>query len=581
MACACSRLVRPDVTDPDARGLQARLVGVGLAGPFVLVGGCLATLSPIVSGWTMLAASCALFGTLWLLGMSVAATGRTFVAGAAMLGVAALTVGVLVATAGGLASPIALLAVALAVTPYQVFGRGGWAVAGLAAGLCALAAGATAAALGAGAGATPIWAHWLPALAWAVMAAVAHDQASRPATEPLKETDAAVEAMTQGVLVGMSRNGEILRASQRVAEVLAIGPEFLIGTPLLDRVHLTDRVGYLSALADLRHAPGHRRLEFRLRLPPSAQDGDGDRFYPFVADMLRREGQDAVSVLLRPNDEVERLRADLASARERADSTDATKNRFLAAVSHELRTPLNAIIGFSDMLVHEMFGPFADPRQKDYAGLIRQSGEHLLSVVNAILDVSKIEAGTYTIQCENFQFSDAARMSLTMLQLQAAEKSIEIENAVTEATGQLVADRRAVQQILINLISNAVKFTPDNGTISIGARRSGDHFRFWVSDSGIGMSEADLARVGQPFMQIQNDYTRNFVGTGLGLSLVKGLVRLHQGGMSIESAPGLGTTVTITLPAAGPSGASNVSALDAASTSQITEAPNGPFRKTA
>ncbi len=256
--------------------------------------------------------------------------------------------------------------------------------------------------------------------------------------------------------------------------------------------------------------------------------------------------------VLRSNDEVAALRSEVERLRASADELDIAKSRFLGVVSHELRTPLNAIIGFSDMLEHEMFGPFADPRQKEYAGLIRESGNHLLAVVTSILDVSKIECGTYPIDPEPFQFTDAVRTCTSMIAAQASAKSLTLEIEVAANVGKIAADRRAVQQMLINLLSNAVKFTPTGGTVTIGANRLGSRLHFWVNDTGIGIGQEDLGRLGRPFTQVRNDYTREYDGAGLGLSLVKGLVALHDGSMMIESAPGEGTLVTISLPVAGP-----------------------------
>jgi cell cycle sensor histidine kinase DivJ len=253
-------------------------------------------------------------------------------------------------------------------------------------------------------------------------------------------------------------------------------------------------------------------------------------------------------MILRDNAAIEALRSELASVREQASGSEIAKARFLAAVSHELRTPLNAIIGFSDMLAYEMVGTFSDPRQKEYACLIRDSGAHLLGVVNSILDVSKIESGAYPIQPEPFRFADAASACHAMLAMQAAAKSIEFQNCVTPAVGEICADRRAVQQVLINLLSNAVKFTPEGGSVRLDARRQGRMLVFEVSDTGIGIAEDDLARLCRPFVQVQNDYTRQFDGAGLGLSIAKGLVELHEGALSIQSAPGAGTVVRVSLP---------------------------------
>ncbi|TIN62035.1 MAG: HAMP domain-containing histidine kinase, partial [Mesorhizobium sp.] len=142
-------------------------------------------------------------------------------------------------------------------------------------------------------------------------------------------------------------------------------------------------------------------------------------------------------------------------------------------VSHELRTPLNAIIGFSDMLLHEMFGGFKDPRQKEYVGLVRDSGQHLLAVVTSILDVSRIESGVYATEPEPFRFAEAVDMCQSMMQLQAQAKNIDLRAQIAPDAGDINADQRAVQQMLINLVSNAIKFTPDGGDVVVGAKRIG------------------------------------------------------------------------------------------------------------
>jgi cell cycle sensor histidine kinase DivJ len=310
---------------------------------------------------------------------------------------------------------------------------------------------------------------------------------------------------------------------------------------------LADRVPYLSAIADLRDGAVSRSLELRLRLP-----GANGNFPTFLFELMRGGQDQPFIALLRANDEIAQLRSALAAANETAASADVAKSRFLAAVSHELRTPLNVILGFSDVLLHDMFGPFADPRQKEYVSLIRQSGQHLLEVVTSILDISRIESGTYAAQPEPFRFVEAVDMCVSMMKLPAAQKGIDFTAQVAPDVGEINADRRAVQQILINLASNAIKFTPEGGKVAIGASRLGSRLHFWVSDNGIGIAEADMANLGKPFTQVHNDYTRRYEGTGLGLSLVKGLVSLHDGTMSIESAPGKGTTVTVSVPVEGP-----------------------------
>jgi two-component system, cell cycle sensor histidine kinase DivJ len=337
--------------------------------------------------------------------------------------------------------------------------------------------------------------------------------------------------------------------------MLQLPPELLLGTGLFDRIHVGDRVGYLCALADLRDGRPGRKAEIRIRLPHAGNGMPNDNYRHFAIELNRDSGAEQTFLaILRDNEEMAELRAALAAAVDANNGIDIAKGRFLAAVSHELRTPLNAIIGFSDMLLHEMFGGFSDPRQKEYVGLVRDSGQHLLEVVNSILDVSKIEAGSYPTYPEPFRFREAVEMCRSMMSLQAQAKKVRLHAEVAAETGEILADKRAVQQMLINLVSNAVKFTPEGGRVTIGGKRIGSRLHFWVSDTGIGIAEDDLSTIGKPFTQVQNDYTRQYEGTGLGLSLVKGLVALHDGTMSIESAVGEGTVVTISLPVDGPAG---------------------------
>jgi cell cycle sensor histidine kinase DivJ len=380
----------------------------------------------------------------------------------------------------------------------------------------------------------------------------------------------------------IAKQGDVLDASAKARSILHLAPELLIGTGLFDRIHLSDRVSYLSALADLREGAVLRKLDLRIRLPQAGAGAFASNYRRFSLELMRADGEREFFVaVLREGDVVADLREELDEANEAAASAEIAKGRFLAAVSHELRTPLNAILGFSDMLLHEMFGPFSDPRQKEYVGLVRDSGQHLLEVVTSILDVSKIECGAYTTEPEPFRFIEAVDMCRSMMQLQAEAKAITLAAQTPSDLGEINADRRAVQQILINLVSNAIKFTPDGGNVDIGAKRIGSRLHFWVSDTGIGIAEENLGDLGKPFMQIQNGYTRAFEGTGLGLSLVKGLVALHDGTMSIESAPGEGTKVTISLPVDGPCKRQEEPAVVAMPAHKKKEDGNGPLRKTA
>jgi cell cycle sensor histidine kinase DivJ len=357
-------------------------------------------------------------------------------------------------------------------------------------------------------------------------------------------------APADAVVLRFAESGDVLDATETTRAVLNLAPDLLCGSGLFDRVHVADRVAYLCALAEMRSGAAGRRIELRLRLPGAAGTDGPDNFQPFAVDFCA--SANGIVAMLRGNRDMVQLRDALREATDRNDGAEIAKGRFLAAVSHELRTPLNAIIGFSEILLHELFGGFTDARQREYTALIKESGHHLLAVVNSILDVSKIESGTYAIQTEPFAFGEAAEMCRSMMSLQAERKQIDLRTQIPPSLGELVADRRAVQQMLINLVANAIKFTPEKGSVVVGAQRVGSRLHFWVADTGIGIDKDDLDRIGRPFMQVRNDYTRQFEGTGLGLSLVKGLVSLHEGTMSIESAPGEGTKVAISLPLAGP-----------------------------
>ena len=237
----------------------------------------------------------------------------------------------------------------------------------------------------------------------------------------------------------------------------------------------------------------------------------------------------------------------LEIARKESERINNAKSRFLATMSHELRTPLNAIIGFSDMLANDqlVLGP---ARAREYAKLINDSGRHLLSVVNGILDMSKMESGNFEITPEPFAPAPAIRSCCDILALKAQEAGVDLKTRIAFDLPEIVADRRAVNQILINLISNAVKFTPRGGRVSVSALCDGPKLVVAVEDTGVGIGEADLPHLGEAFFQVRAAYDRRHDGAGLGLSIVKGLVGLHGGDMDIRSRLGDGTRVTVRLP---------------------------------
>jgi cell cycle sensor histidine kinase DivJ len=556
MAAGCERMVHPSILGRSEREAQGRFIGVMLAAPFFAAGAAVTLVTSGMGAAVTMAAIFSTFGLCWFIALLVAATGKMAMAGRVALAVAAIALGCLIAAAGGLSSPVAMLALAL---PFEAWWIGASRRAALWGALAAAAAILIQTLAGPMLPTTGVqvaaW-HWLVPLAWVLtlMPRISAFRDTDDAANPM-DTSARLEDIINAVVMRVARHGEVLDASTKTRAILKLPPELLCGNGLFDRVHLSDRVAYLSALADMRDGALSRCLELRIRLPQNGNGVTADNYRPFSLEMLRGEGEtEAFTLLLRENDEIAGLRADLAMANEAAASAEVAKGRFLAVVSHELRTPLNAIIGFSDMLLHEMFGGFKDPRQKEYVGLVRDSGQHLLAVVTSILEVSRIESGAYATEPEPFRFSEAVDMCQSIMRLQAQAKNIELRALIAPDVGEINADRRAVQQMLINLLSNAIKFTPDGGDVVIGAKRIGSRLHFWVEDTGIGIAEEDFANLGKPFTQIQNDYTRKFEGTGLGLSLVKGLVALHDGTMSIESMPGEGTTVTISLPVNGPKG---------------------------
>ena len=234
------------------------------------------------------------------------------------------------------------------------------------------------------------------------------------------------------------------------------------------------------------------------------------------------------------------------AARERAEAANKAKSQFLANMSHELRTPLNAIIGFADLMKSAAFGPLENPRYETYSGLIYDSGQLLLDLITDMLDMAKIEAGKMEMNLERVDLSETVADVARLLDDRAKSAGVNI-GIDLERKASLIADRRAVKQIVINLLSNAIKFTPPGGTVKIAAVRDTSFARITVSDTGIGIPQSEIARLGQPFEQVCGDPMLAKAGTGLGLALVRALAEKHGGALTIRSAEGEGTEVTVTL----------------------------------
>ncbi len=307
---------------------------------------------------------------------------------------------------------------------------------------------------------------------------------------------------------------------------------------LIEAVHPPDRPAVRAALsraqagqpAQVRFTP-RAALDRRVLLVVRRMQGDSRRIAALMLDATLQHARES----------------ELDQARAEAEEQVQARSRFIAHLSHELRTPLNAVLGFSDMMKQQLVGPLSD-RYVDYATSIHTAGSHLLDVIGNVLDVSRIDADRYELNCEDLDARDLADASMALVRVQADEKAIELSADLPDEALTVHVDRRAFKQILVNLLSNAVKFTPAHGQITLSAQREQDQLVVKVTDTGVGIAPEDLARLGRPFEQA-GDAKQKAQGTGLGLSLARSLAELHGGTLSLESTLGEGTTATLRLPA--------------------------------
>lgn len=347
-------------------------------------------------------------------------------------------------------------------------------------------------------------------------------------------------------------SGAVLFASPAASQLIGTGASELHGRGLFERVHVADRPAYLTALSKAgQGTPSSTEVRMRKEAAGDAPFGAPPSFV-WVQMSCQPAGtaEEAghVITITRGIAQRDMQEGTFNEPHGEVEAVDAAKGRFLASMSHELRTPLNAIIGFSELLANEELARLDDERRLEYARLIHESGLHLLSVVNAILDMSRIDSGNFAIVAEPFAFRPVVSSCFQLFALKADKASVRLIADVPEGLPDLIADKRACKQILINLLSNAIKFTAAGGEVRVSARAEKDAVRIEVIDTGVGISAEDLPHIGNSFFQARSSYDRPYEGTGLGLSVVKGLIGLHDGGFEIQSEIGRGTCVTVHLP---------------------------------
>jgi two-component system cell cycle sensor histidine kinase PleC len=302
-------------------------------------------------------------------------------------------------------------------------------------------------------------------------------------------------------------------------------------------LHISERRtkdgGYVSVGTDITNIKRHEE-----KLMESEK-----RLMATVADLRHSQQK-----LERQAEEVADLAEKYAEEKTRAEEASQAKSKFLANMSHELRTPLNAIIGFSEIMESGMFGPLGSDKYREYCSDIHQSGQYLLDVINDILDMSKIEAGRIRLDAEPIELEPFLNDAMRVVSGRANDKRLKLTARIGRGI-RLSADHRLLKQIMLNLLSNAVKFTPEGGRVTVRARKTaGGWVSISIADTGIGIPEEALARLGRPFEQVESQLTKSHQGSGLGLAIAKSLTELHHGSMRIHSTPGRGTMVLLRLP---------------------------------
>ena len=342
-------------------------------------------------------------------------------------------------------------------------------------------------------------------------------------------------------------DGQLIYISPSVERLLGYHPSESMEQSWNDYTHPDDTARVTNEIVGMFGDQQTRRIPYRML----AKNGDYLWLESAISPLHGADGEyQGMVTCTRDITEQKTREQQLMDARERAEQASLTKSRFLANMSHELRTPLNAILGFSEMMTEQVFGALGSPRYEEYVSLIHESGSHLLSLISDILDMSKIEAGKYDLSLEPVVIGPALEKAARMVQTRVSEGELELLLDIeATADSQVFADERALTQILLNVLSNAVKFTPAGGRITLSTRHYADNqIEISITDTGVGIEQHDLDRVLNPFEQVVRHAELASQGTGLGLPLVRALVDLQDGAFDIKSTPGKGTTVSILLP---------------------------------
>ncbi|KIL97334.1 Signal transduction histidine kinase [Paramagnetospirillum magnetotacticum MS-1] len=348
--------------------------------------------------------------------------------------------------------------------------------------------------------------------------------------------------------VGMSHSTpdrRFIRMNRRFASMLGYEPEELIGRSTLSITHPEDRILATDEIAamirgDIQSFATEKRY--------IRKDGS-IAWVNLTLSALRRDGR--VEYLIGVTEDIERRKqaeVQLLAAKEQAESASRAKSDFLAGMSHELRTPLNAIIGFAETMYSQVLGPIPE-RYREYAGDIAASGRHLLGIITDILDLAKIEAGRMELDENPVEIAPVVEAAIRLLRDRGTAARLDLHSDIPASLPRILADERRIRQVVINLLANAVKFTPHGGSVSVSANLTTDGgLALHVSDTGIGMTDEEMSQAVEPFVQVDARIARRHEGTGLGLPMVAAIMEMHRGTIAIASRPNQGTTVTVTFP---------------------------------